>query len=82
VRWLRRGRKVEPRPPANVRVEYPDGRVVPLECVYLGDRGGLHTWAAVLVVEAEDGMRLCCDALPPRTGVVVAAGRRVGEDWP
>jgi hypothetical protein len=55
---------------------------VPLECVYLGQRSGIHTWAAVLVVEAEDGMRVSCDALPPRTGVVVAAGRPAGEDWP
>ncbi len=69
-----------PRPPENVRVEYPDGRVVPVECVYRGRRGGVHEWEAVLLVAAEPGMRVCVDVLPPRTSVVLTA---VQEDiWP
>ena len=78
MRW--RWRRPAPAPPSNVRVEYLDGRVVPLECAYLGrSREGIHTWAAVLIVAAADGMQVCCDRLPARTRIVVAAGPI--EDW-
>lgn len=75
MRWLRR---IPPAiPPRNVRFVHPDGQVVPVECVYQGwDRvDGVHSWVAVAPVQIVSGTHLCCDSLPPRTGVTVAVFR-------
>ena len=62
----------QPELPEGVRVIYPDGREVPLECRYEGvDKNGLHVWMAVLVVPHEDGMRLAVSTLPSRTRILM-----------
>jgi len=69
MKWLR-----SPRPPKNVRLELPDGTVLPLELFYDGyDEDGMHVWEAtqpVPVVWAE-GVKLRCDKLPPWTSIRV-----------
>lgn len=41
-------RRSQPTPPTNVRLNYPDGRTVPVECVYDGKDGdGIHGWRMV-----------------------------------
>jgi hypothetical protein len=74
VRRLTR-RRPPLRPPENVRIIYPDGQVVPVECVYQGwdTTEGVHEWVAVCPVRLEWGMRVCYDVLPARTSVTVAA---------
>jgi len=68
------GRLRGPEAPRNVRLELPDGTVLPLELFYDGcDDDGTHVWKAtqsVPVVWAE-GVHLRCDRLPPRTAISV-----------
>jgi hypothetical protein len=56
-------------PPENVRAVFPDGRVVPVELVYEGWRGGVHEWHAVIDVALEPGAGLALDMLPGHTSV-------------
>src|SRR5215207_3829318 len=38
----------EPTPPTDVRLRYPDGRMVPVQCVYEGpDDDGIQVWRMV-----------------------------------
>jgi hypothetical protein len=67
-----------PVPPQNLRLEFADGRVVPVECVYAGieqgpDGGLVHHWQVVTeVAAAEPPQALDYDVLPSRTVVSVA----------
>lgn len=66
-----------PTPPVNVRLEYSDGRVVPLECFYLGlDDEDLHQWEAVTEIDLasllEGQACLRADVLPERTSLVLS----------
>lgn len=62
-----------PEPPVNVRVVYMDGGETPVDLVYTGLNGDdLHVWEAVPIsplVSLYASVR--CDALPPRTTVVL-----------
>lgn len=62
-----------PWPPKNVRVEFPDGRVVHCEMIYHGVRDGVHAWTAAAPVAAPRGeaVRIRCDQLPPQTSIGV-----------
>jgi len=56
--------------PVNVRLERPDGSVVPLELVYRGrDREGIHVWENVHEVDVPVGSEIHCDLLPGYTTV-------------
>jgi hypothetical protein len=70
MRWLNRR---QPEPPTNVRLEFDNGDVVPLECVYVGRQKGLHHWEAVYHVDASghDAARLLFDTLPGYTSIGV-----------
>lgn len=59
----------DPRPPEGVCLLLPDGRRVPLECVYVGqDVDGVYRWRAVLTVRPiTPTVRLGIAMLPPRT---------------
>jgi hypothetical protein len=76
-RWRRRA----PVPPRNVRVLYPDGREVPVECVYAGRERGQHVWtaAAPACVRFEAGMAVLMDPLPRRTTVSIGVAATVEE---
>jgi hypothetical protein len=66
----RRGRP--PRPPENLRIEYPDGRVIPLEVAYQGrDVHGMHVWVATqrVVMDLDEGFVVVGDLLPAMTRV-------------
>jgi hypothetical protein len=63
----------EPVPPEDVRVVMDDGRVIPIECVYVGYRAGLHVWAAVWNLP-EDPVRVQIGMMPARTMVVAGVG--------
>lgn len=68
-----------PTPPVNVRVEYPDGRLLPVDCVYEGIVDGLHSWRVVLEpvpLGAGEQLRLV-GGLPPRTEVVLSVTPRL-----
>jgi hypothetical protein len=75
--WRRRA----PVPPRNVRVLYPDGREVPVECVYAGRERGQHVWtaAAPACVRFEAGMAVLMDPLPRRTTVSIGVAATVEE---
>lgn len=67
-----------PEPPENLRLQFEDGRVVPVECVYAGiergpDGGPLHHWQIVTeLAAAGPPSALDYDKLPSRTVVSVA----------
>jgi hypothetical protein len=60
-----------PEPPTNVRVIYPDGRTLPLECVYDGwdPVAGRHLWIVTAELPLQLGMRIACDRLPAKTRI-------------
>lgn len=61
----------EPLPPHNVRMELPDGTVVPVELVYNGLVENLHQWIAVAPVWGLDvGGVLRADMIPGNTSIV------------
>lgn len=63
-----------PRTPVNARLVALDGRVIPLELVYVGRRRRIHRWRNVhrVVMEAsDDKWALQIDVLPPRTEVAL-----------
>lgn len=62
-----------PIPPENVRIEYPGGRTVPLQCRYEGVVDGVHVWTAIVPsgVEMDLGMDIHFSMLPPKTRVEV-----------
>lgn len=70
----RRHRPALPDEPVNVHVTYPDGRVRPLDCIYVGIVDDVHMWEALL----DDPLELCLglqigyDVLPPHTGLRLA----------
>lgn len=73
---MRLFRRRPPEPPKNVRLLYPDGTVVPVECVYDGrDRDGIHVWRIVLPEAirpyylAGGRFAVSIDELPARTTV-------------
>lgn len=70
----------EPVPPQGVRLEFPDGHTIPLECRYDGVVDGAHLWTAVITVRVDPrampAVRI--DVLPTHTavGVEFAAEQR------
>ena len=62
-----------PRPPTNVRIQFPDGTTAPVELTYEGlDDDGLHLWIAVSTTPwAPAGSRLLVDKIPARTCIQV-----------
>lgn len=71
-----------PPPPVGVRAIMPDGRTVPLECVYHGrNRDGLAMWHARLAEPVSDprDVRLSADLLPPETCVALVVYERPAE---
>lgn len=69
-----RRRPRDPEPPQDVRLELPDGRRIPVECVYVGLIGGQHTWEAVTpkTVRLVNGrIRLTAKVIPAHTSIRV-----------
>jgi hypothetical protein len=72
MRLLRRS---EPVPPSNVQLHYPDGRAVPVECVYDGEEDGQHAWTMVLPeainrADLETGrLSITVETLPAKTSL-------------
>lgn len=66
-------------PPQNVRVELPDGEIVPCELVYIGVEEDLHVWQAVTEVAVPLGreVRILIDALPASTSIRLTFADRV-----
>jgi hypothetical protein len=65
----------QPIPPTNVRLQIGD-RVIPVECVYVGQRGdGIHEWQAPTTLSVirgnEEAAQLRADQMPPMTAVVL-----------
>jgi len=60
-----------PKPPENVRIEYRNGTVVPLELVYVGIENGEHVWEVVNPPELLLGWRIAVDRLPEKTSIRV-----------
>lgn len=62
-------------PPVNARIRHDDGRVIPLECRYIGwnRKKGAHQWLAVTPVriDLEAGWAVSIDKLPAKTTVTV-----------
>lgn len=58
--------KASPVPPEDVRLVYPDGTEVPVECRYDGVVDGLHHWSAVTPGVWIPGMLLKMEMLPGR----------------
>jgi hypothetical protein len=73
--YLRARSARPPTPPRSVRIWFPDGRVVPVECVYSGTEDGTHIWTMVVpsAIRQEDlfsmALSISVDALPARTAV-------------
>lgn len=68
-------RRSQPIPPSNVQLSYPDGRAVPIECVYDGEKDGQHVWTMVLpdpLSEADlaaGRLKITADTLPAKTSL-------------
>lgn len=58
----------DPRPPENVRVVMKDGREIPVECRYEGERDGIHHWVAVRPV-GDMPAHITMSVLPAHTSV-------------
>lgn len=69
---MRLGRRREPQPPENVRVTLDDDTVIPVDCIYVRRRGGVHYWAAVAPIRLRGRIaQIDIDVLPARTQVKV-----------
>jgi hypothetical protein len=77
---LRRSRvPPAPVPPENVRLVYPDGTEVPVDCRYDGvNTEGIHEWTSVSSHPAMPGMQLAIEMLPAKTqvGLALSTARR------
>lgn len=60
---------MQPEPPSNVQLKHSDGRAVPLDCVYKGERDGTHYWTVTMAVPFEEDMIITMDVLPAKTCV-------------
>lgn len=81
--WSHRRRT--PTPPVNLRATYPDGRTIPMECVYRGRHGGLDHWEVISpeMVWYEPGMRVRFDELPAGTNLAIPLrGDDTEAGWP
>jgi hypothetical protein len=60
-----------PEPPRNVRIEYRDGTVVPLELTYVGVEDGQHVWQVVSPPNLllHNGDALTMNELPANTSI-------------
>lgn len=67
--------------PTNARIEYADGRVVPLELTYDGFTDGAHLWtvANVDTIPRDNAARLAVDTLPAHTAIRFPAPWGLGE---
>lgn len=71
----------EPEAPVNVRLTWPDGRTVPLECVYGGVKEGQHVWLGAYPLAAPTvrhpselaGMHVDYDSMPDHSQLVFSA---------
>jgi hypothetical protein len=63
----------EPEPPTNVRIETPDGRIVPLTVLYTGRTRGITVWEAVVPDDVPGGCYgvLRMDKLPAKTQITL-----------
>jgi hypothetical protein len=71
---MRSLRRSLPTPPTNVQLHYPDGRAVPVECVYDGEKDGQHVWRMVLPETFDlelEALRVTCETLPARTSLAI-----------
>lgn len=65
----------QPDPPVNVRIEFEDGQVIPIECRYVGWSGKrkMHHWAAVTPAHLQDHQEwhVRVDYLPACTSIEI-----------
>lgn len=59
----------DPEKPEGARVQYPDGRVVPLDLIYTGRSEGLNVWTATHTITP--GATVHVHKLPPLTTISV-----------
>lgn len=59
----------EPVAPVNLRLIDSLGRVIPLDCVYLGRRRGIHQWRAVTEAKVYGNFTIEADMIPGRTSI-------------
>lgn len=71
----------QPVPPRNVRLQLRDGRVIPVECRYLGvDEDGVHVWTPTIErIDVTPGLAaVLIEMLPARTTVALRVGEEAG----
>ena len=63
-----------PEEPTNVRLEYPDGTIVPLEIVFdhVADGVVMYRATATATVPRGKPLHLLADRMPARTGIILA----------
>lgn len=59
-----------PEAPVDVRVEMRDGRVIPVECVYVGFHDGVDTWEVAYPLGGQPS-GIAIEVLPAETAVVL-----------
>lgn len=57
-----------PIPPTNVRIQFEDGRDVPLDTVYAGLHEGVHVWRGTLDTYGVP-VSMTIEELPPHTRI-------------
>lgn len=67
--WWRR----PPVPPTNARIIGPDGKVIVVEFVYAGKRGGLHQWVSAypIAIPHDPNYELHVDVMPAHTELIL-----------
>jgi len=58
-------------PPVNVRLVYPGGRMVAVDCIYAGTFAGIHHWKVCNMRDRENVTGVLIQHLPNNTHVIV-----------